>query len=215
MTYLEAVNQVLRRLREDEVANVSENEYSKLIGDFVNDAYGLCESAWEWSGLETDVIITTADGVQAYELNNTGESVVVCDVYELTQPRMLEEVSSAYIRNAEALSAEGKGVPRYWTIDGLSADREPMISFWPIPDGVYNVSVHVDKSGTILTDGAHSFDIPVMPVVQMAFGLALRERGEAGGQTSQEQIVIAEQFLSDAIARDAKRRPEKTVWRAV
>jgi hypothetical protein len=50
MTYLEAVNSVLRRLREREVLSVSESAYSKLIGDFVNDARNEVETAWGWSG---------------------------------------------------------------------------------------------------------------------------------------------------------------------
>ena len=33
MTYLEAINNVLRRLREDEVTTTSETSYSALIGD--------------------------------------------------------------------------------------------------------------------------------------------------------------------------------------
>ena len=38
MTYLEAINKVLRRLREDEVASPDTSSYSKLIGEFINDA---------------------------------------------------------------------------------------------------------------------------------------------------------------------------------
>ena len=38
MTYLNLVNNVLRRLREDEVSSVTDNTYSKMVGDFVNDA---------------------------------------------------------------------------------------------------------------------------------------------------------------------------------
>ena len=37
-TYLTIVNHVLRRMRENEVSNVSTNNYSKMVGDFVNDA---------------------------------------------------------------------------------------------------------------------------------------------------------------------------------
>jgi hypothetical protein len=37
-TYLQAVNDVLVRLREEEVSTVSETTYSALIGKFVNDA---------------------------------------------------------------------------------------------------------------------------------------------------------------------------------
>ena len=50
-TYLTIVNEVLRRLREDEVSAVTQNTYSKMVGDFVNDAKQLVEDAHEWSAL--------------------------------------------------------------------------------------------------------------------------------------------------------------------
>ncbi len=37
-TYLNIMNEVLRRLREAEVSDVTENTYSKMVGDFINDA---------------------------------------------------------------------------------------------------------------------------------------------------------------------------------
>ena len=40
MTYLEAVNKVLRRLREREVSSVTESTYSKLIGE-IRDSFRL------------------------------------------------------------------------------------------------------------------------------------------------------------------------------
>ena len=51
MTYLEAVNKVLRRLRENTVSSVDETIYSRLIGEFVNDANHMVEDAWDWSNL--------------------------------------------------------------------------------------------------------------------------------------------------------------------
>ena len=38
MTYLNLVNNVLRRLREEEVSSVQDSTYAKMVGDFVNDA---------------------------------------------------------------------------------------------------------------------------------------------------------------------------------
>ena len=42
MTYLQLVNAVMRRLREEEITTVDESDYAKLIGDFVNDAKLQC-----------------------------------------------------------------------------------------------------------------------------------------------------------------------------
>ena len=49
MTYLQIVNNILKRLRERTVASVEESTYSKLIGVLVNDALIDVESAWHWS----------------------------------------------------------------------------------------------------------------------------------------------------------------------
>lgn len=216
MTYLEAVNNVLRRLREDEVADVTDNTYSKLIGDFVNDAYTIVESSWEWSGLEADITVTTVSGTQTYELDGAGELATITDVYDTTTPSTVLEVSSSWMRSQEHLTTTANAQPRYWAVDGVGAtDRDPKIELWPIPDGVYSINVRVDKSGSTLSVGSTELVLPAQPVVQLAFGMALRERGEAGGQTAQEQLSIANVFLADAIARDAKRRPEKLCWGAV
>lgn len=215
MTYLEAVNNVLRRLREDEVSDVTINEYSKLIGDFVNDAYTIVESSWEWSMLEEDVVISTTAGEQQYELNGAGELSTITDVYDTTTPASLEEVSSSWLRAQENTSNTANAAPRYWTVDGVGLDNDPKLNLWPIPDGTYTVTVRLDKSGGYLSVGTTELAIPAQPVVQLAYAMALRERGEAGGQTAQEQLSIANIFLSDAIARDAKRRPEKLCWSAV
>ena len=59
MTYLETVNSVLLRLRENEVPSVSNNNYSKLIGEFVNDAKRIVEDSWDWHSLRTTFTITT------------------------------------------------------------------------------------------------------------------------------------------------------------
>ena len=59
MTYVQLVNSVLRRLRENEVTTVQSDNYSKLIGDLVNDAKDVVESAWDWSALRTTLAINT------------------------------------------------------------------------------------------------------------------------------------------------------------
>ena len=60
MTYLELVNGVLRRLRENQVETVAETSYSVLIGDFVNDAKQLVEDSHSWSALRTAIEIGRA-----------------------------------------------------------------------------------------------------------------------------------------------------------
>ena len=54
--------------------------------------------------------------------------------------------------------------------------------------------------------------IPAMPVVHLAVALASRERGETGGTATQEYFAMANKYLSDAIAQDAGRHPEETIF---
>ena len=48
MTYLNVVNNVLKRLRERTVSTVGESTYSTLIATLVNDAKESVEAAWNW-----------------------------------------------------------------------------------------------------------------------------------------------------------------------
>ena len=73
MTFLQLVNKVLVRLREDTVSSVDENSYSQLIGEFVNDAVKEVEAAWKWSALRETLSATTQDGVFSYVLTGSGD----------------------------------------------------------------------------------------------------------------------------------------------
>lgn len=216
MTYKEAVNNVLRRLREDEISSVSENSYSKLIGDFVQDAYTLVEKAWDWTGLEASISINTVADTKLYTVDGAGESATVMDIYDVTTNNKLQEVSSAWMRRQYALEASTTGTPYYWCYKGVSADdQDPTIELYPTPDAIVTLEVAVDKSNTILATDDEVLVIPAAPVIQLAYAMALRERGETGGQSAVEQFAVADAFLSDAIGYDAARRPEKTIWVAV
>ena len=66
MTYLNLMNNVLRRLREEEVTNVSATTYSKMVGDFINDAKKLVEESADWSALRSTITISTAASDNTY-----------------------------------------------------------------------------------------------------------------------------------------------------
>lgn len=71
-TQLTIVNDILRRLRETEVAAVTTGSYSALIAQFVNEAKEELEDMWFWTVNET-VIDTTilANGTLTYDLTET------------------------------------------------------------------------------------------------------------------------------------------------
>jgi len=71
MTYLDIVNNILRRLRERSISTVNETSYSALIGVLVNDAKEKVENAWQWSALRSTLSATTVAGTFNYELNGS------------------------------------------------------------------------------------------------------------------------------------------------
>src|SRR6056300_1108243 len=90
MTYLNLVNNVLRRLREDEVSSVTSNTYSKMVGDFVNDAKKIVEAAWDWSALRTTLTITTTADIFNYVLTGSQNRIKALNVINDTSNVFME-----------------------------------------------------------------------------------------------------------------------------
>ena len=84
MTYLQLVNNALRRLRENEVTTVNATTYSKMVGDFVNDAKTFVESAWDWSALRTTLTANTQEDVFNYVLTGSQNKIKVLHAYNDT-----------------------------------------------------------------------------------------------------------------------------------
>ena len=84
MTYLETINKVLRRLREDEVASPDTSAYSKLIGEFVNDANRLVEDAWDWSELRTLAPLTVNENSVVWSVTGLTNMDKILEVYNVT-----------------------------------------------------------------------------------------------------------------------------------
>jgi hypothetical protein len=212
MTYLQLVNAVLRRLREDEVTTVDESDYSKLIGDFVNDAKRLVEDSWDWTALRTTTTVTTAAGISKYALTGYGVRSKIMQVHNETYNRVVTQQSLPFIRNVALQTDNAQGTIQYWAIDGTDSNGDSQIRFHMVPNAVETISVYgVKRTGDLEAD-ADSTLLPVNPIIQWAFSYALRERGETGGQSAAEQAVFAKEDLTNAIAQDAALHPEETIW---
>lgn len=213
MTYLEAVNSVLRRLREREVSSVSETAYSKLIGDFVNDARNEVENSWNWSSLRTTLTLTTTADVFNYELNGSKNNFNVIDVLnDTTNMFMAYKSGQEFDKLFLAQEPTAKGAPIYYNWNGVSNDGDTQVDIYPIPDGVYTIRFNVLLRNTDLTADADDIMVPYRPIILLAFARAVEERGEDGGNSSQYAYGSGMKALADEIAYDAARRPEDTIW---
>jgi hypothetical protein len=123
MTYLNLVNNVLRRLREDEVSNVSESTYSKMVGDFVNDAKKLVENAWDWSALRSTLTITTAADDYTYSLAGSGNQGRVFRIINDTSNCELQYQTQAWFDNEFFVNNPVSGADA----DTLAIPAQPVI----------------------------------------------------------------------------------------
>lgn len=208
MTYLELVNKVLVKLREDEVSTVNQDSYSKLIGSFVNDAKEFVESAWDWSQLT---------GFSRY--TSAAPTVTLTDVRDNSKishfkvgENFLEKRSRAWLDSQEPKT----GDPEYYVYTGSTTDGTLTVQVYPTPDNLpFNLDVYFTNVRGELENDVDTIKIPHAPVVHFALAFAARERGENGGTTTQEYFAIANRVLSDAVAYDAGRNPEKAIWYTV
>ena len=215
MTYLEAINSVLRRLREDQADTVLESDYSALIGDFINDAKRIVENSWNWSALRDTISVVTANGVSEYSLVGSGQEAVVKNVVNDSANKFMGLETKDYFNNVYYLQDVVSGTPHVYTFIGVDSNDDLKVKVYPQPDGIYNLRFDVAKTQGLLEADATKINVPHNPIVQMAFAMALRERGETGGQSAAEQFAVASTALSDAIAIDANRYPDETTFMVV
>ena len=215
MTFLNIMNNVLRRLREDEVTSVTGSTYAKMVGDYINDAKELVEEAADWSALRETISVTTAASDNTYSLTGGSDSVKVMSVINDTQNCFMEYQTKDWFNNALYVANEVEGAPKYYTYNGLDSSGDTQVLVGPTPDGVYTLRFDVIKRQAALSANTDAMLVPSAPVIHLAVALLARERGETGGTSTGEYFQIANKYLSDAIAIDAAKHPEEMVFRTI
>ena len=211
MTYLEIVNNVLRRLREREVSTVDETAYSKLMGDFVNDAKEEIENAWTWSHLRTTITATTTADIFAYILTDSGTRMQVLNVYNDTDNyemtyRSADRMTKDYLANPAS------GSPRYYSFNGVDINGDTIAEVYPKPSGVYQLRFNLVVRPGALTGDTDIVYAPERPVIHLAYAKAVEERGEDGGMAGLSAYNTANRSLNDAISFDQAKHPEELIW---
>lgn len=209
--YIQLVNQVLRRLRESEVSSVQDNAYSKLIGDFVNDAKRQAEDAYDWNALSETLTAATTDDIFSYVLEGSGQRFRMLEVLNDTDNYMLTNMPMSQMTKLYIYSPS-KGAPRHYNFNGTNANGDTLVDLYPIPDSVYNLRFNIIKPQPPLVADADVLLIPSEPVIFGAVARAMAERGEDGGIASAEMYQLYKQSLGDAIALESGRYIEESAW---
>ncbi len=212
MTYLEIVNSVLRRLRETEVSSVSDNAYSKMIGEFVNDAKRNVEDAYPWNALSETLSATTTADVFNYVLTGSGQRFRVLDVINDTSNAVMTLAPTQWMDKQFLVNSPAKASPTYYNFNGVDSNGDTQVDLYPIPNGAYDLRFNIIKPTVPLASNTDRLMVVEEPVIFLAYAKALAERGEDGGLSSNEAYGLYKQSLADAIAIETGRYIEEQQW---
>jgi hypothetical protein len=207
MTYLDLINAVLRRLRETVVTTASETDYSALVGELVNDAKKTVENSHEWTSQRSTVSFPTVVDQARYSLTGAKINSLVKRGMNDTTNKYLTQRNAIWYEEKTILATASTGSPSDFIIDGVDSDGLLRVSVYPTPNAIETLKFVCVIPQAALEADATQLLVPDNPVVQLAYAMALRERGETGGQSAAEQFIVAQGALADAIAMDASRQP--------
>lgn len=215
MTYLQLVNEVLKRLREDQVTTVEDTAYSALIGTFINDAKREVENAWNWQVLK-QIQNVPPDGL-TFQFNISGltdsqarlaydhcKRPMVYDVKPNDEFQLHEVpfdyIIGQYLTDPDSFNSNDK--------PSLFAVKKDTTSQWKIyfngicaVDRLYSMYFYVPQDE--LDIDSTDILVPWRPVVHLALLYALDERGEEIGEPGSKAWARFDKSLSDSIALDA------------
>jgi len=213
MTFLELVNEVLARMRQDSVLTVigSDDASAQIVIKMVNDAKTKVENAFNWNALRTTWDFDTVIGQETYALTGS-DTYVVIDYAAMSTYGYFLDTTDKKTLMFKNFGSQVNSKPSMFAVTGSNASREVTIGLYPKPEAVTAVKVEGWKNQAALALDADVLLIPSLPVIYEALALAARERGEVGGQTSLEIFGVAKGHLQDAIALDAALSPHDTIW---
>ena len=213
MTYLELVNSVLRRLRENTVTTVSQSAYSQLVGMYVNDSKRQVEDAWGWEVLDTSLPVTTAPSTTLYTVTGSGirQRGVSANITTSGQQTSLRQRPLKWMQDQHQLTTVQSSRPVYFAWSGNDG-TDSKVELFPTPDGIYNISFNMTVPQVSLMDDADVLMVASEPVIAGAFARALVERGEDGGLSSSEAYSVFKSILSDYIAVESTHTDNNDCW---
>ena len=219
MTFREAINEVLIRLREDTISSdwtgdindsSTVSAYQKVIGALVNDSKRSIESYNDWLVLRTTVDISTVATTKNYNLSS-GQDFKILDVVNSSTGTQLIQVSKAYL-NSIKYPTDPTGEPLYYGFNGADASNNLKVDLSPIPTEAQTISFDMVKYQDVLTEAATVIKIPTKPLILGAFARAVSERGEDGGTQSSLAAQEAGAAISQAVMVDSGNVQFETDW---
>jgi hypothetical protein len=219
MTFREAINEVLIRLREETIAtdwsgNINDSttvtDYQKVVGSLVNDSKRSIEGYHDWLVLRETVDIATVSGTKNYSLSS-GQELKIVDVINNTTGTNLVQVTRHYM-NSVRYPTDPTGEPLYYNFNGADSSNNLKVDLSPVPTSVETLSFDIIKYQDELKTASTVLKVPNKPVVLGAWARAIAERGEDGGTQSSIAAQEANESLKQAIMLDSGNAQYESDW---
>lgn len=220
-TVLEALNEVLVKIGEDEVSNAATSlteTYELLVLSFLNDIKEEIEDAHNWRALRQTVSVTISANnqsatiteanersrvVRIYQQNAHTEVPLVFDITDASNPDRLIEMDLAELIYRDTIDPDVRQEPQYFALDNSSGDVLDLY-VWPRPsaDSTIQLTLVIPQEKLAKDSLATNIKIPMRPLRVGATWYALEERGEELGTNGQFNEQRYKDALSSAIGRD-------------
>lgn len=214
LTFLQVVNRVLTKLRQDTVSTFSGvGDYIKLVAVLVNEAMEEVDAAWDWSHQRTVYSFVTTEGEDTYALEGSGHETTIESVYNETAGAAIYGPLPNNIKDQNILYNDGY----YWDILGRDVNGHIQMRLLNNTAAGETIRVYTrikQRYLDIAVDENTYIKGPIRPIVALAYAKALGERGEDGGQNYNFAMAEYQKALSDTISRDEKLGHRTTTWYA-
>jgi hypothetical protein len=211
-TYLDVVNNVLRRLREPVVTSVNDSEYSAMIGVMVNDAKRDVEDAYDWNALSDTLTATTTASLFNYVLVGSKTRFRVIDVLNESEQSFMNYAASHWMNQQFLLTNPQNGKPMYYNFNGVDSNGDTQVDVYPIPDAVYTLRFNLIIPQADLVSDNTRILVPDHLVSMLAYSKAIAERGEDAGVQASEAYLQYRLALADAVAIERNHYQEEMEW---
>jgi hypothetical protein len=218
MTFLQILNLVLLRLREDQVEDSDETEYSQLIRQFINEAKHDIEDAWDFNTQRHSIRIFTEAGNAHYMVGGVGADLRVLEAWNATEGFEMEYGEWRKMNRMgvnEIAHGVQRNCPRYIDRDGLDDFLNPVFEVFPVPDGVYEIILNAiikQEEYTQVAQDGYLIEIPSNPLILGAYNRAVEERGDDSSARLGLNLTQYENALRRSIASDQAQQQEANQW---
>lgn len=215
-TYLQTVNNVLKRLREPTVSSVDAGSaYAAMIGIMVNDAKREVEDALDWNCLSQTITVNTVADTYNYTLTGSGTRFRVIDILNDSKDFEMRSAPTTWMNKQFLLTNYQKDSPIYYNFNGVNSSGDTQVDVFPVPNAVETLRFNLVVPQATLTDDSTRILVPAHLVEMLAYAKAIAERGEDGGNLSSEAFALYRSALSNEIAIERNHYEDEMNWKPI